>query len=328
MPKLFLHIGQHKTATKSLQHFMANNRMLLSQMGYIYPDFGVPPCHSFARYYRFGYKGISDDETSKVLDIIHNIKREAIALNKNIIISSEIFFSNISKEKLFQIKAEFSDFDIHIICFLRRQDTYAESFYCQMIKMGESYDFKHFLRISNFDWYQNIKEYEEVFSKEKITISPFEQRIFEETRIEAYFLSLLGINSSDEFVKLVDFENQSFSRIIIEILRVINKYKMIPINFNDIYTVTNQIEKYLQDDFKTINNFFLSRSERESLYLKYLESNRMISKLFGCTNPDFFSFNSNIYPEVVDDELNSEKILSLIVDVFVKQSIDFSKVNL
>jgi len=41
-----------------------------------------------------------------------------------------------------KIKKRFKGFNIKIICYLRRQDSYIESFYNQYIKLGNTLDFE------------------------------------------------------------------------------------------------------------------------------------------------------------------------------------------
>lgn len=324
MPTLFLHIGQHKTGTKSLQRFLSINRKLLYRNGIIYPNFlGIPPCHHFARYFGFGDKTNTSEETIEVEKIIQKTKIDALTNQKDIVISSEILFSNVTIEKLSNIKDEFCDFDIKIICFLRRQDTYAESFYCQMIKMGRTYTFNEFMKNSNFDWNVNLTKYEKVFLTNNIKIIPFE---FDDIDIYDKFLSLINIKTTPLYKKPLAIINRSFSKETTEIIRLLNK-KLLNLRLLNRSEIINPVlfSKLVKYDAnhndKNLSNYYLTKNERTEIIEKYKNTNSTISETYGCLNPYLFKFDPVLYNDKEEHiGFNMEKTMLILIDLITSQS--------
>lgn len=321
MRKLFLHIGQHKTGTKSLQRFFATNRQVLYQEGIIYPDFlGMPPCHHFARYYGFGIKTNTVEENNEVERVIKTIKNDAISKNKNIVISSEIMFSNVSADKLQKIKNEFKHFEIKVICFLRRQDTYAESHYRQMIKMGHTYTFDEYLQISSFDWNVQLEIYEKVFSVNNIKIIPFEDETFQDCDIYDLFLDIIHIKKKSKFVKLTEYINVSFSNEITEVIRLYNMY-FSQIEIFDKDKILLMFTEYVSSNRVSIGNYdYFTSKDRLEFLEKYATSNASLSLKFSCENPFIFKYNQVSIKNESDIELCSfDKMLYILMDILLKK---------
>jgi len=156
-PVFYIHIGQHRTGTTSLQNFLASNRKVLYEKGIIYPEFLKPASsHFFAWYFGFGNRRLSSSENKQVEGVLQKTIRDALEHSKDVLISSEILFSNIRKSSIKRIHKQFSDFDIRIICYLRRQDEYILSFYTQYLKHGNTRDVDVYIKRQMFRWYHAL----------------------------------------------------------------------------------------------------------------------------------------------------------------------------
>jgi hypothetical protein len=139
--RLIIHIGTHKTATTTLQNVMWRQREEIQKNGICYPDTSRPPrprLHkhgSFSLALHAGGKAFEDEREA--------IMREFRASGAHTLILS----SEALSEPLFQSKASLrplkmfqDEFDIEVICVLRRQDYFVESLWNQRCKNGRTKD--------------------------------------------------------------------------------------------------------------------------------------------------------------------------------------------
>lgn len=152
--RLLLHIGMHKTGTTSLQRFFVRNRLVLKLMGIDYPeafdaagkrlpkhndlflaishekDFGTP--HPI-----LGASAVRVDQLARRME------------TKRITVLSAEGFSGESPAFAEAFAPLRGRFDIKVICFLRKQDDWVQTFYKQMVQsrqVRESRSFEAFLQ--------------------------------------------------------------------------------------------------------------------------------------------------------------------------------------
>lgn len=118
--------------------------------------------------------------------------------------------------------------DIHIIIVIRRQDTYIESLYNQVIKRAETRDFQTFIAdfpLSNWHWADNIDIYRDRFGADKVTVVPLEQKLYEGSNRSGFLDAVLmatGVTTRLSFQNL-PVVNPSLAPRAIEIQRLANK---------------------------------------------------------------------------------------------------------
>lgn len=201
-PKLFLHIGTHKTASTVIQRALDQNRAHLRASGVLYPDTSrgrhpdlpkhdvlfTTSIHPDQQVFEAEFKAIMDEfETSQCSTMI--LSEEAL---------SE------PREKAFSKLRRFAEhFEIETICYLRRPDYFIESLWNQRCKEGvfkapvgpfarDAFNLKRLEYDRILDWWSDFTtvhaiNYETVKSGQILT-SFFEQigsdlRPTEETRI-------------------------------------------------------------------------------------------------------------------------------------------------
>ncbi|MBC7739559.1 MAG: hypothetical protein H7245_20655, partial [Candidatus Saccharibacteria bacterium] len=135
-PTLLLHIGTHKTGTKTLQSLMANNRAILAQQGFCYartdrPSQRLEPHHgAFARALTLG-KAAMEVERERLVEEV------ASSGCTTMVLSSESLCDPRKRKSgaLSLLSILMDDFDISTICICRRQDYFIESLWNQQTKL-------------------------------------------------------------------------------------------------------------------------------------------------------------------------------------------------
>lgn len=115
MPKAILHIGTMKTGTTSIQAALAGNCDVLSDCGYSF--FGPPMRHS-----------------STLKPALKSIKENA----DNLIISDEGLwhFANTKRSDTAKLAELLSGYDVTVLIYLRRPDSFLNSWFQQGLKSG------------------------------------------------------------------------------------------------------------------------------------------------------------------------------------------------
>ena len=141
MSTVYLHIGQPKTGTTSLQRFLVVNRKNLEKNGVAYPD--MPQKY-------LPYQGFSSDRNGAWVSLVYGMK-EAYQFylkrtleyckryDKVLLSDEEIYREYLWKRGLmpeFRSQLEASGVKLKVIIYLRRQDEYVYSLWGQKIKRG------------------------------------------------------------------------------------------------------------------------------------------------------------------------------------------------
>ncbi|MBI6628303.1 hypothetical protein [Pontibaca salina] len=133
-PKLILHIGTFKTASGTLQSLLAAQREQLLAKGFLYADTSRPPhsdkpSHSSLVWATVSGAAAFDIEYHTILDEFRNSGASTLIL-------SEEGFSNLREGHALMGRYK-DDFDVEVVCYLRRQDYYAESLWNQFSREGK-----------------------------------------------------------------------------------------------------------------------------------------------------------------------------------------------
>lgn len=310
MPTLYIHIGTPKTGTTAIQRFCKTNQELLFKKGYCYPDSQyVYPNVGRLRNGHFlsgGYKkedGSRDVERDKqVLDDAMNQIIGLLSKYENVILSDEGIWHSTRKYRAniwdyLNKKSEEYNFQIKIIVYLRRQDTFASSWLNQSIKEGLNSPFsimewEDFVNRKPFhlitDYYGHISKIAKVLGKENIIVRVFEKKSFvgDGNTIISDFLDAIGLKLTDDFIIDYTIPNQSITANIQEIKRILNilanrdptKLALFRGSVDACANLSNPPHSYSM----------FSQKEQAEFLSQYAEGNKKIAKEYLGKNGELF----------------------------------------
>lgn len=239
MGTLYLHIGTPKTGTTMLQHFMSDNRELLRGKGYSFPNFG------------FRFDGIGrgrnghflihryfDEKGDRLYDREKELQSEGMKIlmdelsqYKNVVLSEEGIWNSYQRipgfwEKL-NARVTEAGHILKVIVYLRRQDSYIQSYWAQRVKVVSRLSFQQFLSSEAIkhrclDYEKGLRYIANGIGQENIIVRPFEKGQFTEASLPADFLNVLGLSLTEEYMIDKEIVNTSISGKYLEVKRILN----------------------------------------------------------------------------------------------------------
>jgi hypothetical protein len=132
-PRLILHIGTHKTGTSSIQSALESARATLLERGVLYPVTRRPPFTELPKHCSVFEAAVSTDPEAAERERAILLS-EFIASKAHTLVISEEGLS-VADERIVRFFDPFVDgFEIHVVCFLRRQDLFVESLFNQYVR--------------------------------------------------------------------------------------------------------------------------------------------------------------------------------------------------
>ena len=222
--RLYIHVGPHKTGTTSIQRGLVANREALKALGYHYPEVG------------FIYDGHHNlvfeiNEMDKYVPILGGLK-QLVEFGKtssgHIILSSETFDNIVTPAPLEKLKNALSDFEIHIIGYLRPQDELLQSLWKTEVRFeGLFDDFDTWLPKALERWpflkYDEwISVFVDVFGNDNVHFQIYDPKTDD---LFLQFLRLCQIKDLST-IKVPERENVSLPNLTFELVRrfYINPY--------------------------------------------------------------------------------------------------------
>lgn len=226
---VFLHIGTPKTGTNAIQYFLYGKREELKTHGLLSPTTAshkdafkhrkqlIHMELSNALGFRQGKKTKVDIYGQELATIAKDLTKEIKECSAHSVIFSSEFFCIPSDIK--PVKEFFSHYDIRIVIYLRRHDSWWQSAYCQNVKTVKNPPWERSIEAYiNFSkkrsvasHYKSIVDrWAEAFGKEKIIVRPYERQQNQPNLI-ADLLSALHFESALPLASdlKTEFKNQS-----------------------------------------------------------------------------------------------------------------------
>ncbi len=194
MKTIFLHIGTPKTGSTTIQKLLSYNRDRLLKLGYFYPfqTFSHGSLVYLAKNDRCPF-----DLQPKSWQEVHDTIDQSEC--NNIILSSEGFFNlGLNLQHLENLRQQLDRYYIRIVVFLRRQDLYFDSLYCQHIKTGDiscdiDFYFDWCLQKSKHQYFDCLLAWKDAFGgNENMCVLPFEKSSI--SNLRETFLHAVGID--------------------------------------------------------------------------------------------------------------------------------------
>lgn len=311
--KLYLHIGQQKTGSTTIQKFFEVNRKKLLKNGYIYPQ-------------SLGY--------DKQFDIYKRID-ELMDSNSNLHKSffKELKKSNcqkliISEENVFTLRDELLDKvtyflnkyfeDVTLICYLRRQYDQAASLYQEVVKGKVHLKYNKWiqkkLKQGYYDYNYVLKRWEDRMPSAKVIARPFSNLIDGDIRKDILEAIHFSQNSDLNFDEKYNYKNTGIDTLSIEILRVSNGY----------------IKKGKVDDIekfrKKIRDFVFARkfdkklqlhhNQKMELWKSFYESNKILVEKYHIKNGEYFLNEPAVKEGWTNDDHSPKEVLEILGQLY------------
>lgn len=245
MKTLYLHIGTPKTATSSIQKFLAQNREVLESEGYVFPK-------SLHRYLnvnsrRNGHflvqkvekrEGGRDHELEKLyLQEGYDLIVKEFQSYDHVILSDESvwYASSYSCKNLFtdlKEQADANHYQVKIIVYLRRQDTFFLSRWNQGVKQNigagsvlscDEYISKTLKKDGKIlNYAQKLDQIADIFGMENMVVRRFEPSSWIDGSIIHDFMQAIDLPITEEFTELEKDANFRLGKNETEIKRIVN----------------------------------------------------------------------------------------------------------
>jgi hypothetical protein len=237
MPKLYLHVGFHKTGTTSLQDVLNRNRNELLEQGYLYPKTRkFRAQHEFAwsvgqrgwGWKQFGGSQAGPGPARRMFRLLCSSKQD-------IIISSE-FLSELKPDQIKRLLSSLGKRELKVIFTVRPVAKILPSAYQQEVKNGSKLTYNLWLervlepekenRNKTRFWTRHSHHFEiakwaDIVGKERVSvIIPDESR---PSFLTDSFFGLVGVNTENFRESNKNVVNRSMDLAEIELLRQINQ---------------------------------------------------------------------------------------------------------
>lgn len=285
---LYLHIGFPKTGTTSIQSFFASNRGVGLKHNLLYPKTGIRNGTHFELSDALGFKlRIKwQPDPVRMPKLKSAFARECAANHAdNILVSSENF---VLAGSPLHVKSFFEDFEVRIVIYLRRHDSWWESKYWQATRMvtlprwergPEGYI--HFLKHqknkgAHYIKYRHIvDQWAETFGPENIILRPYERSQMERGAVVDLLQALDMTEFADsDFVRDARPLNESKS---FRSLRLIEAYQRIDVPEK---TRKRLIDHALKIPGNKEPGFLTSPALRRQLVEENMEEYRYLAKTY------------------------------------------------
>lgn len=232
MKKLFLHIGFNKTGSTSLQKNLEINAKELQARGVLYPSKRNAPFMQ-----RWQHVPLAAAVPNRNVPWLRERKRDTLGQawpslqqylaahpHDQLILSSESFGGldfNIAKVRW--VQSQLPDYDITIVAYIRRQDSYFLSTYQEGIKAGwtKPFRFDDYHTTRSLYFADRLRPWKTVFGKNNVIVRPFAPDFWPEGELFFDFCQAIGIDHKG--LTLAEPENEGLDYRAVDLLRRLNQ---------------------------------------------------------------------------------------------------------
>ena len=284
---LLIHIGTPKTGTSALQTFLADNSEKLKKQGWDFPDmlqewedlYGervVKNCIQNA--VLFKWASIFNWDKSKK-EKIWKLLFEHLEKN-NVILSDEGIWGNPRVSTVDLINEFKSRWDnIKVVCYLRRQDLYAEARWNQSVKGTlEIRDvYQYISEDESLNYRKKLDDIAAIVGKENVIVRVYEKGQFEGSRgdITSDFCQACGIRDTWEGIILPGKVNERINADVLEMNYLFNQeYKR---HLDEPCYIVKRYSLKTKFGDQSCKYGYLSSDFRKEMLQKYNEDNVYIA---------------------------------------------------
>ncbi len=293
--KLLLHIGSHKTASTSIQHFCVLNRDLLKSHGFLYPK-NKDSAYVFnflAAQLAFGKGDLTKRYLQEVRTKAEREKCHTVIISAESFYAMTWFFLDVQGEqyegdywqneaRLIKELSKYCDGydEVRVVCYLRPQGDFAASLYNQFVKntFGISETFEEFLESAKpiFDYKRHIQLWENVFGADPVSLRNFSA--CKEDVTKDFVEEFLSRDCFGKAEKRTDYSNTRLSRDVLEMKRIFNKTRPDRSLAFIALRCFMEIDKEFKD--KPGYQVFASNEFRKTYFSSFIEGNEILAESF------------------------------------------------
>lgn len=300
MSTLYLHIGMPKSGTSAIQFFMKNNNKLLKKKGYIYPDFGFrfpgigPNRNAYFMTHKYVMpQGERDFQKEKELqDKGFAMLLKCLDKYPNVVLSDEHiwngyadfpdFWKNIAK-RITEARHE-----LKVIMYLRRQDTFIQSYWAQQVKEVRQYSFDEYLkkkryRKRNLNYDVVLDHIAAAVGMENIIVRVYEKGQYygsDKPTLIADFLHSIGLELTDAYLSKEARINMSLDGSCTEIKRILNQMPEYRKKGSDIVPVMLNMLAREDGTLQQSRAGIYKNGKRQAIMDEFTQGNQSVAKRY------------------------------------------------
>lgn len=312
-PRLIIHIGATKTGSTTIQHFLEKNRAALLRAGVYIPEVGLfwqeTRPHKQAGHAQFVPEIMKGKNKLKQ----HLQATQALCDGKihTVILSSEAYFLN---DNAIQLARYFSQYDVEMITYLRRQDDWANSQYAEFVAGGAvgrvDQPIDEWLKTdktrNRLNYYAKIKLWETVVDRSKIHIGIYDRKTLKDGDIISDFLRLAQLGDHSDLPRPATREENRFpfGTAHVNLIRRLNKsdWSDRGAYFNFIEEAGRRVAKARElSGLPAAKVNLLDHRQRRAIMESVATTNAMLAQEFlGQENGTLFDTSQSLDSEAVD----------------------------
>lgn len=332
MKTLYLHVGTSKTGTTALQQFCADNRELLQEEGFCFPESVYKyPLVSLNRNAHFmighiaGEDGKYDKkEAKRILALGYENLNQCFSHYDNVILSDESIWwaSGTYRKNVFKklrANQEKNGYVVKIVVYLRRQDDFLCSRWNQMVKkdvLTETWD-EHFRSAPDqmdhvLNYAAKLNMLADLFGRENLIVRRFDRKNFYQGTIFADFLHSIGLELTDRFVLPESEVNLTIKGNTVEVMRVMNTAPVIT-RYNKAY-LSSLVSMCSEESDKHYKYTMSTKEETAEFLERYREGNKQIAEDFIADGKPLFTYD--VAEELPKWDKNNGYMLDDVIRIF------------
>lgn len=328
-PKVIIHIGSTKTGSTYIQHHLENNRPKLLEQGIYYPEVGLfwqkERPEKQAGHAPFATAAIHNDRS--LLEHVESAVAYHGSKLHTVILSSEAFFLN---KKAVELVSYFKSYPCTMMLYLRRQDDWANSQYCEFVAGGAvgrtALTIDEWLKTDKalgfMDYYGLVNHWANVLDEKNIIVRPYIRSQLVNQDILEDFCHTLSLEKVLDHPKPPSSQ-QNDALLNTNYVHILRKFNSLPFKNNreDYLAFVSELVNKLKDFsfVKSEKTNFLSAEARSELLDFYKNDNELLTKEFS---------NVPLFEYVINDQDTSKTSTITVEEFDVLFDTYFDKSNL
>jgi hypothetical protein len=287
--RVYLHIGTHKTGSTAVQYFLDANREALEGRGVLYPRSGRPQRKPIS----CGHHLLASEltrpaaarrrlvRTGAARTEWEALEAELRGAREDVAVISAEGFDRLATEHDFQaLRSRLDGLDVNVIVYLRRQDEFLSSYYCQhVLYRGETRGFEEFRRAlpTETDYERLLASWEGAFGRESLIVRTYERPALVNGDVVDDFCAQIGVDPGPDWVRppRAVWADRSYPRNVINCIRVAREAGMNEDQLGDLMSLFQLVYRDRRS-----GSDFLSPAQRAELLREFDRSNRAVAERY------------------------------------------------